>query len=292
MAEETDKAESILIIDDDDPMRNVAKKYLQKKGYRVFAAATGLQGLNQFRREQPDLVLLDLTLPEMGGLEVLGIIAKESPDTPVVIISGTGEISQAVKSFKLGACDFITKPINMTTLEYTLYRSLNHARLVKKTKARQVYLDQWAKELEKRTTELDNPRAKLIKEVHDHEETHRQLKIMKAAASESDDAIVITNAEGHPVFTNQAFTRAFRHTPESLDKNGAVNLFVDEQIRLAIDDLGSYSGEAWLKPAKGPDFTAKVRVRIVFDENTEIIGMLFIFSLTTRTKNPIHPGND
>jgi diguanylate cyclase (GGDEF)-like protein len=106
------KTRSILIIDDDDALRRSIVGYLEDTGFLVHQAAGGQEGISMFQSLQPDLVLTDLMMPEMDGLGVVAAIRKDSPDTPVVIISGNGSVSYAIETVRQGAWDYITKPIH------------------------------------------------------------------------------------------------------------------------------------------------------------------------------------
>ncbi|NVJ50815.1 MAG: SpoIIE family protein phosphatase [Gammaproteobacteria bacterium] len=102
---------TILTIEDDVLVRQSFVMYLEDYGFSVLEADNGCSGLAAFRQHQPDLVLCDIRMPEMNGMAVLEQITKESPDTPVIMISGAGMINDVVESLKLGAHDYIVKPV-------------------------------------------------------------------------------------------------------------------------------------------------------------------------------------
>jgi len=104
-------AKKILIIEDDKFLRKVITKKLSKGGYSVIEAIDGEKGLEAVKKEKPDLVLLDLVLPEMDGFEVLAKMKKESSlsKTPVIILSNLGEKEEIDKGFKMGATDYLVK---------------------------------------------------------------------------------------------------------------------------------------------------------------------------------------
>lgn len=130
----------ILIIDDDPAICGVIADYLSNKGFVVLEAEDGTVGLNLFARENPDLVLLDLRLPGMDGLEILSCINKDSPDTPVVIVSGQGTIKDAIAALKTGAWDYITKPIfDMNILNITVNHVLERAKQIHEKNNYQFY---------------------------------------------------------------------------------------------------------------------------------------------------------
>ncbi|HUX14389.1 MAG TPA: sigma-54 dependent transcriptional regulator [Spirochaetia bacterium] len=107
------RAHSILIVDDESGIRDVMSAILEDEGYEVYTAEDGIVGLSLLKTEVIDLVLLDVWLPNMGGIDVLKAIKKDWPDMAVVIISGHGNVDLAVKAVKLGAFDFLEKPLSL-----------------------------------------------------------------------------------------------------------------------------------------------------------------------------------
>lgn len=148
----TETRRKILVVDDDTLMRKSIVTFLQDNGYEVLQAQDGEEGLDVFRRQAPDLILLDLRMPKMDGLEVLEAITKESREIPVIIVSGAGSMSDAIKTLKLGAWDYVTKPItDLALLEHAVTKSLERAELIRENRCYQNYLEE---EVEKRTAEL------------------------------------------------------------------------------------------------------------------------------------------
>lgn len=118
----------ILVIDDEEHMCWALEKGLRQEGYQVFTATRGSQGLDIIREETPSLVILDLKMPEMNGLEVL-IKAKDMlPKLPVIMITAHGTIDTAIEAMKLGATDYITKPFDLDELKLVVKQALlvNH----------------------------------------------------------------------------------------------------------------------------------------------------------------------
>lgn len=104
---------TVLVIDDERGIRDVLKDILEDEGYRVRTAEDGIDGLEVMKDEQVDLVILDIWLPNMGGIDVLKEIKSRNSDAEVIIISGHANIDMAVKAVKLGAFDFIEKPLSL-----------------------------------------------------------------------------------------------------------------------------------------------------------------------------------
>ena len=107
---------SILIIDDEPGIRSAVRGILEDERHKAFAAEDALVGLEVLERERVDLVLLDVWLPRMGGLEALAEFKRRRPELEVIVISGHGTIDMAVRAIKLGAFDFIEKPLSIDRL--------------------------------------------------------------------------------------------------------------------------------------------------------------------------------
>ena len=115
----------ILLVDDEPDIREVLNMSLVDLGYRVFEAENGDAALELFRKLQPPIVLTDIKMPIMDGIELLKRIKRENPETEVIMITGHGDMDLAIKSLKYEATDFITKPINVEALEIALRRAVN-----------------------------------------------------------------------------------------------------------------------------------------------------------------------
>jgi signal transduction histidine kinase len=112
----------ILLVDDEQDIRDVLDLTLSDMGYEVFEAEDGDEALRVFRDVRPPIVLTDIKMPNMDGIELLQKIKREDPEAEVVMITGHGDMDLAIKSLKYEATDFITKPINVHVLEIALQR--------------------------------------------------------------------------------------------------------------------------------------------------------------------------
>jgi two-component system nitrogen regulation response regulator NtrX len=119
----------ILIIDDEERICTSLKGILNDEGYEVSMAFDGPSGLRAAQDSAPDLILLDIWMPGMDGLEVLTILKKRYPHLPVVIISGHGNVETAVRATRLGAFDFVEKPLDMDKILLTARNALQIGRL-------------------------------------------------------------------------------------------------------------------------------------------------------------------
>ncbi len=124
----------ILVIDDERSLRNTIKDILEFENYEVICAESGQDGLNEILAGEFDLVLCDIKMPKMDGVEVLDkIINEHKLDIPVIMISGHGELETAIQVLKNGAFDYIQKPLDLNRLLVTVRNGLQHEKLVKET---------------------------------------------------------------------------------------------------------------------------------------------------------------
>ncbi|TWC29004.1 serine phosphatase RsbU (regulator of sigma subunit) [Pseudomonas sp. SJZ079] len=121
---------TLLIIDDDEVVRASLAAYLEDSGFNVLQAENGLQGLEVFQREEPDLVICDLRMPQVDGLELIRRINALEVATPIIVVSGAGVMSDAVEALRLGAADYLIKPLeDLAVLEHSVRRALDRAHL-------------------------------------------------------------------------------------------------------------------------------------------------------------------
>jgi sigma-B regulation protein RsbU (phosphoserine phosphatase) len=146
----------ILVIDDDDALRESLVAYLDDSGFAVSQAGNGREGIERFRSNSPDLILCDLRMPEMDGLQVLEQVKRESPEMPFIIVSGAGVLGDVIDALRLGAWDYITKPVqDMAMLEHAVRKSLERARLVRENRIYRDKLEIVNRELQDRMYRLE-----------------------------------------------------------------------------------------------------------------------------------------
>jgi len=136
MAEKT-----ILLVDDDASLRRVLAHHLTEAGYRVLTAVDGKAGLDLFTEEQVEMVITDIQMPEMSGLDLLRRIRVMNPDTVVLVITAYGSIETAVEAMKLGAHDYITKPFNREELLLTVAKGLEYTALVRENRSLKQFIE-------------------------------------------------------------------------------------------------------------------------------------------------------
>lgn len=124
----------LLVIDDEASIRRTLREILEYEKYKVDDASTGMEALARLAEQEYDVILCDIKMPEMDGIELLSAI-KQSTDTPVIMISGHGNIETAVEAIKKGAYDYISKPPDLNRLLITIKNALDKSKLLTETKA-------------------------------------------------------------------------------------------------------------------------------------------------------------
>lgn len=123
---------TLLIIDDDGVVRASIAAYLEDSGFTVLQAVDGVEGFEIFNDRHPDLVICDLRMPKLGGIALIRKIVEAAPEVPVIVVSGAGVMNDAVEALRLGAADYLIKPIeDLAVLEHSIKRSLERVRLAK-----------------------------------------------------------------------------------------------------------------------------------------------------------------
>jgi serine phosphatase RsbU (regulator of sigma subunit) len=146
---------TVLIVDDDPLVRITFVRILQHGGFRSMPAEDGLDGLNQFRATPPDLVLLDLRMPQMDGLDVLSAMVEERPEIPVIVTSGEGTLRDAVEALRRGAWDFVVKPMfDPELLVRSCERALEKATLRRQNQEYRTHLEHANRVLARALAEL------------------------------------------------------------------------------------------------------------------------------------------
>src|SRR5215470_3275169 len=125
---------NILIIDDEKAIRKTLSEILSYEGYKIEEAGDGEEGLKRFREKNYDVVLCDIKMPKLDGIEFLDKAREANPDIPVIMISGHGTIETAVEAVKKGAFDYISKPPDLNRLLITIRNAMEKKSLVTETK--------------------------------------------------------------------------------------------------------------------------------------------------------------
>jgi PAS domain S-box-containing protein len=259
----TEIIRKILIIDDEEANVRVLSLTLRCDGYEVVSALNGEEGLAVFRKESPDLVLTDIKMPGMDGIEVLKHIKEVSPDTEVIIITGHGDIDNAIEALKFGASDFINKPIRDQILAVAIQRAGERLSIKRQLAEYTVTLEQ---KVQQATQEL-----------------RRQSNFLTRLIRSSNDGIVAADKDLNIVIFNPGAERIFGYTSEEvIRKQKITDLLPDSLKNIMIPIRRPHSGtEAlWQEVTICGKDQSCIPVRLYVTSLTEkehVMGTVFFF---------------
>jgi len=283
----------ILIIDDDKNLLRVTGYNLSDVGFMVDTAATGSAGLQKFREILPDLVITDVKLGDMTGLDVLETIKRESPDTPVIVFTAFGSIDLAVSAMQKGAFHFITKPFDRETLRQSCWKALELQTLKEQNRflsaevnrltgtagietasaTMRELLDTAIKVAHSEATVLITGESGTGKEVLArliHMSSHRSDKPMVTVnCAAIPESLIESELFGH---VKGAFTGAIADRKGRFQAASAGTLFLDEIAELKLDmqaKLLRVIQEREVEPV-GSEKCEKVDIRIVVATNKDL----------------------
>ncbi|MEE9397839.1 MAG: hybrid sensor histidine kinase/response regulator [Methylococcales bacterium] len=154
----------ILTIDDEKVLRESFCAYLEDHGYDVIQAENGRIGLQIIEENKPDLVLVDLSMPVVDGIEVVHTVNQKYPEIPIIVVSGTGIVGEVVEAMRRGAWDYLTKPIfDLKMLLNAVQTALERARLIADNKEYQRSLEEQTSQLQREITERKAAEKQLIR---------------------------------------------------------------------------------------------------------------------------------
>lgn len=254
----------LLIIDDEEGIRKVLSLSLASDGYDVSAAATGEKGIEIFKKESPSIILTDIKMPGMDGIEVLKQIKELNTDAEVIMITGHGDMDSAIESLKLDASDFLNKPIKDEALSIALKRAEQRIAIRKK--------------LREYTDDLENMVQIATEEVKRRSEF--QNKLIKS----SNDAVVATDEKGDIVIYNKGAERIFVYTrSEVIRKMNIDGLYpqaIISEFRLGLEERGDIDLSQWKEIAivtkDGDSVPTRFSGSILYGED-EVVGSVGFF---------------
>ncbi len=257
----------ILLADDEESIRNLMRMTLELDGYEVSMAEDGLKALEIFQREKPELVLLDVKMPGMSGIEVLGQIRATAPDTEVIMITGHGDMELAVECLRREASNFLTKPISEELLSLSLKRAMEKIALKNK--------------LKRYTRNLET----LVREAN--VELEHAYQFRENIIENSPDAIVCIRKGGEITIFNSAAEKLLGYSKhEVIGKMNIVRIYPPGDAKRIMRDLRSddFGGpgvlqkrEVTLLDKKGNEIPVYISAAILFEEGKEA-GSMGIFT--------------
>jgi len=138
----TEEQVKVLVVDDEESVRNLLQRILEEAGYSVITATDGQEALYQISLGEAQVVLMDIKMPKMTGLEVLSKLAADSPDYCVIMVTSTTDLQTAVEALKLGAYDYITKPFDRNDVTQKVLQAIEKWRLQLQEKHRYLEMQQ------------------------------------------------------------------------------------------------------------------------------------------------------
>lgn len=194
----------ILIIDDEKSIRNVLKDILGNEGFKVDEASDGEEGLGKCKQNAYDLILCDIKMPKLDGLEFLDAVVAFNAEIPVIMISGHGNIETAVDAVKKGAYDYISKPPDLNRLLITIRNALDKTSLVKETKV-----------LKRKVSK--------VQEIIGNSDAIQKIKDTIEKVAPTDARVLITgeNGTGKELVARWLHEKSLRHTGPMVEVNCA-----------------------------------------------------------------------
>ncbi|GJL67681.1 MAG: sigma-54-dependent Fis family transcriptional regulator [Nitrospirales bacterium] len=226
-------AETICLIDDEPAILNTLSSILEDEGYQVLVAKSGLEALKIVRSEVPDLVILDIWMPEMDGLETLKRLRTQFPNILVVMMSGHGSIETAVKSTKLGAYDYLEKPLDLEKVTILVRNALHQRKLEEENLNLRIQVE--------RRFELvgSSPAMERLREL-----------IAMAAPANSRVLIAGANGTGKELVARAIHLQSPRHNRSFVEINCAAIPETLIESELFGHEKGAFSGASSMKRGK------------------------------------------
>ncbi|ETR70317.1 MAG: multi-sensor signal transduction histidine kinase [Candidatus Magnetoglobus multicellularis str. Araruama] len=211
---------SILIVDDEPGSVNMLAEYLKKQQYRVKIATSGIDALKIFEQHTIDILITDLVMPKMSGLELTSHVVKKYPDTVTIGISAYDNISSTVEFMKYGGLDFIQKPIHFSTLDDTIENALKRIQL--------------KKDLEKTNKALTQKNQALKLEIEKNRQTQQSLEIsqknLKSIFDAMNDLVIILDTNGCVLHVNPVVCSALAYTQNEIIGMSILELHAPQRL--------------------------------------------------------------
>ena len=256
--------DKLLLIDDEPDILRVLSMSLKADGYDVISAQNGAEGVAAFEKEKPDIVITDIKMPGMDGIEVLKKVKGLNPDAEVIIITGHGDIENAIEALKHGASDFINKPVRDEALAIALIRAREKFDI--------------KQQLKEYTTDLETKVDAATREVR--RRSNFQINLIRS----SNDGIVATDKDLKIVIYNPIARKIFGYTPsETINKMHAIDMFPEElaaDLRAALNAKNNIKNLAWRETTINSKDGESIPVRFsstILLENEQPVGTVAFF---------------
>jgi len=253
------EATRVLIVDDDPQVRSILSDVFQLTGYIPRVAENGREGLERFKAERFPLILTDIKMPIMDGIEFFANVRALDPDTAVIILTGVGEMKTAIETLKAGASDFIMKPVNLDELVIAAERALERRRLILENR-------DYQRHLERRVEESTRQLSQAFQEL---QQTYRTT--LEALGSALDTRDIETQAHSHRVWGYAVLlTRDLGVKGQELT-NIEHGVLLHDIGKIGIPDRillkpGPLTEEEWREMKRHPEIGRRLLSRIKFLE--------------------------
>jgi response regulator RpfG family c-di-GMP phosphodiesterase len=247
----------VLIVDDDRQVREVLHQIFLSAGYNCLLANDGREGIDLFRTARPPLTVTDLKMPVMTGIELLKALRQEDTDAAVIVLTGAADVKTAIESLKLGAYDFIMKPVNVDELLIAADRALEHRQLVLERREYHALLERRVKDA---TRDLQDAYQQL-------QDTYRAT--LQALGSALDSRDVGTEAHSRRVHGYALATAREYGVPEGETVDIAHGVLLHDIGKIGIPDSillkpGKLTEEEWLVMRRHPEIGRRLVENIPF----------------------------
>jgi signal transduction histidine kinase/DNA-binding response OmpR family regulator len=243
----------ILVIDDEPLIRRAVADYLEDCGYETATAVDGAEGLAKARAERFQAVLVDLRMPQVDGLEVIATLADEQPELPVVVVSGTGVLNDAIEAMRQGAWDYITKPVqDIEEIRVTVERVMERAQLREER-------DRYQRELERLNRSLE---AEVQHQTQDLRMQNRELAALNS----------VSYAISDPLDLDTMLNRATAAAVQAIGADGGVVRLLDPVTDQLVITAARGFPESYLSSAKAIPFSEGITGRVAQSGQPHVAG--------------------
>ncbi|OGG07228.1 MAG: hypothetical protein A3F83_14075 [Candidatus Glassbacteria bacterium RIFCSPLOWO2_12_FULL_58_11] len=270
----------ILVVDDDLALRKLYAEYLSTTGLHVDTAATGAEAAEQLQGHVYDLVLIDLKLPDMNGIELLKLTRKISPDTIPVILSGHATIELTIEAITLGAFDFLLKPVQLPKLSIVIQNGLERRRILLQNK--------------KLISELQIAKQNLEAGIRQRtEQLKKSEQKFRTLYDSAPDVYYTVDTRGRIIDCNKMATEFFGCTRRELKAKHLLDLYTSDNFELVTSMVPTPDGkggkvrhqEVAVKRSDGSVACVEINSNLLYDSDGKVIGALTIQRDVTARKN-------
>ncbi|MEA2064426.1 MAG: diguanylate cyclase [Gemmatimonadota bacterium] len=259
----------ILLIDDEEEILKLLADFISRKGYQVDTALTGTEAIEKLNSHIYDLVVIDLHLPDMGGIEIVKWINANAPDTISIILSGYATIESTLEVISLGAFDYLVKPVQLAKLNIVVENGLHRREMLLQNKKLISDLQIAKKNLEARV-------RKRTRELRKSQERFRSLY------DNAPDVYYTVDTNGVIINCNKMACEFFGYSKKGLSGKHLLDLYTSENFELISSMVPTEDGEGGsvrhqevqVKQADGTVREVEINTNLLWDENGKVVGAL------------------